>query len=217
VRTMKRFLFVCTGNTCRSPLAEALLKEKRSDIEVKSAGVSALPGMSASEGTLEVLAEKGISLNHTSKLVSNDLMNWADVVLSLTESHKATLIKQFPSFVDKIHILKEYAFDKDLEETREMLQHHYVQLELKQAQFLQDHKEEMKELNSRSDSGAKKQRENLTKKLQQIIKEHRDEIERLENLMPSLDVSDPFGGSVRVYRKTAEEIEEAIDKMLKKI
>ncbi|MCT8140091.1 low molecular weight protein arginine phosphatase [Anaerobacillus sp. CMMVII] len=211
---MKRFLFVCTGNTCRSPLAQALLKEKRPDIEVKSAGVSALPGMSASEGTVEVLAEKGISLNHSSSQVSKEMMDWADIVLTLTEGHKSTLVRQFPDYVDKIHTLKEYAFEKDLADIQQQLQHHYVQLELKQAQFLQEHKAEIEQLNKRTDNEAKLQLENLSKALQQLIKVDRLEIERLETIMPSFSISDPFGGSTEVYRRTAREIEEAIDKLL---
>lgn len=151
---MKRILFVCTGNTCRSPLAKALLKEKRPDFEVKSAGVNALAGMNASEGTIQVLKDKGINLNHVSSPVTNELVNWADKVLTLTEGHKSQLIKQFPNFIDKIYTLKEAAF-KDEENS------------------------------GQSES--------------------------------SFSISDPFGGSKEIYQKTANEIETAIDHLLKKL
>lgn len=214
---MQKFLFVCTGNTCRSPLAQALLKAKRPDIEVKSAGVNALPGMDASEGTLEVLKEKGITFEHSTNLVSDELMKWADIILTLTQSHKETLIKQFPVFVDKIHTLKEFAFEKELEDTHQLLQHHYAQLELKQAQFLQTHKAEIEQLNKQGDLEAQQQLEKLSNKLQELLKEDQVEITKLEKKMPSLDISDPFGGSVEVYRKIAGEIEKAIELILKKL
>lgn len=149
---MKRILFVCTGNTCRSPLAGALLKEKRPDFEVKTAGVNAIPGMHASEGTIQVLKEKGIKLNHVSSEVTEELVNWADIVLTLTESHKRQLLEQYPNFIDKIYTLKEAAF---------------------------------KEENS--------------------------------NLSVTYSISDPFGGSIEIYQKTANEIEVAIDHLLKKL
>ncbi|WNF37274.1 low molecular weight protein arginine phosphatase [Bacillaceae bacterium IKA-2] len=152
---MERILFVCTGNTCRSPLAQALLKEKRPDFEVKSAGVNALPGMNASEGTIQVLAKKGIKLNHVSSQVNIELVGWADIILALTEGHKQQLIKNFPGFENKIYTLKEAAF--------------------------------------------------------------KEEVENSEQKISSFSISDPFGGSIEVYEKTANEIETTIDKFLKKL
>ena len=216
---MKKFLFICTGNTCRSPLAQALLKEKRPDFEVKSAGVNALPGMDASEGTVDVLKEKRIELQHSSSQVDEDLMNWADVVLTLTESHKTLLIKQFPHFIEKISTLKEFAYNNDeqIAKNLELLQHHYAELEMKQAKFLADHKEKIEQLNKRSDVSAKNELNELTNELQSLIKNDRIAIENLEKLIPTYDISDPFGGNIDIYRKTADEIEKAIDKMIEKI
>ncbi|OIJ21801.1 hypothetical protein BKP45_03640 [Anaerobacillus alkalidiazotrophicus] len=214
---MERFLFVCTGNTCRSPLAEALLKHKRPDLQVKSAGVSALPGMNVSEGSLNVLGEKGIPFEHLSNQVNEQLMKWADIVLTLTVSHKRLLVKQFPFFVDKIFTLKEYAFKEDVDKIQSLLQHHYAELEIKQAKFLGENKEKIEELNKANDDESKSQLNALTQNLQQLLNEDRKAIEEAEKQILNLDISDPFGGSFEIYRNTAKEIEEAIDHMLKKI
>lgn len=214
---MKRFLFVCTGNTCRSPLAQALLLHKHPNLEAKSAGVSALAGMNASEGSVEVLQEKGIKLNHTSNQVNEQLLAWADIVLTLTAGHKKLLVKQYPSYVDKIYTLKEFALQDEVQEKLTLLDERYAQLELKQARFLTEHKDKINELNSRNDALAKQELQLLTNELYELIKDDRKAIEAIEKELPSFDISDPFGGSTEVYRKTAQEIEAAIDKILEKL
>ena len=99
--SLKHVLFVCTGNTCRSPMAEALLrqmaKEEGLDIDVKSAGISAIEGTTSSRYAIEALQEKGIVLDHQSKAVDQDLVHWADIILTMTQSHKQALIHHFPN------------------------------------------------------------------------------------------------------------------------
>ncbi|UOE93954.1 low molecular weight protein arginine phosphatase [Alkalihalobacillus sp. LMS39] len=106
---MVNILFVCTGNTCRSPLAEKLLREKiNGDIAVRSAGIYAAIGSGASEGTKQVLAERGIDGQHQSSPLTDELLHWATVVLTMTESHKQTIILNAPYVSEKVYTLKEF-------------------------------------------------------------------------------------------------------------
>lgn len=106
---MKRILFVCTGNTCRSPLAEHLLRAKYPDrYEVKSAGIAAFDGEDAASHVHQVLQEKGISIKHRSQSVTLELIQWADIVLTMTENHQHILSENFRLEAGKIVALKHY-------------------------------------------------------------------------------------------------------------
>src|SRR5690625_2218399 len=101
-------LFICTGNTCRSPMAEALLQNKSTRFRVKSAGIFANPQDLANPKTLTVLKEKGISFQHQSQPVTVELLQWANLVLTMTSSHKDQLLLQYEQYGEKIHTLKQY-------------------------------------------------------------------------------------------------------------
>ncbi|EJS75673.1 low molecular weight protein arginine phosphatase [Bacillus cereus] len=103
---MKRVLFVCTGNTCRSPMAEALLRHHgEGKFEVQSAGVFAYPGSDASVYAKEALIEKGISINHASKQINETLLDWADIVVTMTENHKEIVLGHYPNIEQKVYTL----------------------------------------------------------------------------------------------------------------
>ncbi|CCQ94714.1 Low molecular weight protein-tyrosine-phosphatase ywlE [[Clostridium] ultunense Esp] len=111
-------LFVCTGNTCRSPMAQALLeevaKEKGLDIKVKSAGIFALDGQEASKNAIEVLKSEGIDLrDHRARIIYRDLLEEADLILTMGISHKRVLLSKFDFIQGKIYTLKEYAYGKE--------------------------------------------------------------------------------------------------------
>ena len=112
---MKTILFVCTGNTCRSSMAQALLqkllREKGiEDIEVQSAGLAAIEGDKASWQAVQVMKNRGIDLTqHRAKRINPSLINQTDLILTMTSRHKAYLIGMYPEAAHKIHVLKEYA------------------------------------------------------------------------------------------------------------
>lgn len=89
-----RLLFVCTGNTCRSPLAEGIARSRIAaraldGFEVASAGTFAHPGSSASDGSLLVALERGIDLSaHRAQELSPELVQWADVILAMGPHHR---------------------------------------------------------------------------------------------------------------------------------
>ena len=109
----KHVLFVCTGNTCRSPMAEGLFRKAvagRNDYEVSSAGVAASRGAPCSMETASLLRKRGAELDQFgSRPVSDAILAAATHVFAMTRSHLHTLEARFPKHADKFYLVCEFA------------------------------------------------------------------------------------------------------------
>lgn len=110
-------LFVCTGNTCRSPMAAAVLKSKQvANLNVRSAGMYAMPYAEMSEYAKQVLAEANMTQQHQATQLTSAEIEWADLLLTMTTRHRDSIIANFPYKEQQVFTLKEYISTTDLQD-----------------------------------------------------------------------------------------------------
>ena len=120
---MKAILFVCTGNVCRSPMAEGIFRHAvkgRGDFRVLSAGVGAIEGQPPSAHAVQALAELGIDISQQrSRMLTAELVNQADYIFGMTHGHVDAVNLLYPQAAEKIFLLREFdetldVFEKDI-------------------------------------------------------------------------------------------------------
>ena len=120
---IKKIMFICTGNTCRSAMAEGLFKnlmkdQGRLDVEVYSAGLHASTGEYSTDEAIQVMQEEyDVNiLNHQSVNVKNSNIKEMDLILCATHAQLTTLEYMYPEIDHKIFTIKEYAYGPDVKE-----------------------------------------------------------------------------------------------------
>ncbi|MGW9113393.1 arsenate reductase/protein-tyrosine-phosphatase family protein [Microbacterium sp. NPDC055683] len=112
---MLRILTVCTGNICRSPLAEVLLRTRLSDIrlQVESVGVRAMTGRPMTAETVRLAEGLGVAdeivAGHRARQISEPVVKDADLVLAMSREHRSSIVEAVPSALRSTFTLREFA------------------------------------------------------------------------------------------------------------
>src|ERR1044071_8928998 len=120
---MKTVLFICTGNVCRSPMAEGIFRhavQGRGSYRVISAGLGAMEGQPPSAHAVEAVKELGIDIAmQRSRMLTPELVAQADYIFGMTHSHIDTVTLLYPHAAEKTFLLREFddtleLFEKDI-------------------------------------------------------------------------------------------------------
>jgi len=110
-----RILVVCTGNICRSPIAEGLLKAALPKVQLSSAGTAAVVGAPADPHSMTVSAQHDCDLStHRARQITSGMLQDNDLILVLDASHQNWLNARYPQYRGKVHKLGKWQNDQDV-------------------------------------------------------------------------------------------------------
>ena len=112
---MKKIIFVCTGNICRSAMAHHYMQKrmidekKENDYIIESAGLSAYTGDRATEFATLVMKKYGVNMeNHRATYIEESDIKEADLVICMTQAHKRKILNRYPNLEEKVFTFKEF-------------------------------------------------------------------------------------------------------------
>jgi RpiB/LacA/LacB family sugar-phosphate isomerase len=120
---MKTILFICTGNVCRSPMAEALFRREtqgRGEFRVLSAGLGAMDGQPPTAHSVEAMRKLGVDISEQrSRMLTAELVRQADYIFGMTHNHVDTVALLYPPAAEKTFLLREFddtleSYEKDI-------------------------------------------------------------------------------------------------------